>query len=96
VSVIAQTFGFYQTCFCLSAGFDRRGGYIQFDDVENNTSDTIFAVWSISVGVAGSILLGSLAYFVIAWLEQGHLNTFDYENAQKGLLWSRRFKKVRG
>jgi hypothetical protein len=95
-TVIAQTFGFYQTCFCLSAGFDRRGGYIQFDDVENNTSDTIFAVWSISVGVAGSILLGSLAYFVIEWLEQGHLNTFDYENAQKGLLWSRRFKKVRG
>jgi hypothetical protein len=82
-TVIAQTFGFYQTCFCLSAGFDRRGGYIQFDDVENNTSDTIFAVWSISVGVAGSILLGSLAYFVIEWLEQGHLNTFDYGNAQK-------------
>jgi hypothetical protein len=95
-TVIAQTFGFYQTCFCLSAGFDRRGGYIQFDDVENNTSDTIFAVWRISVGVAGSILLGSLAYFVIEWLEQGHLNTFDYENAQKGLLWSRRLKRVRG
>jgi hypothetical protein len=95
-TVIAQTFGFYQTCFCLSAGFDRRGGYIQFDDVENNTSDTIFAVWRISVGVAGSILLGSLAYFVIEWLEQGHLNIFDYENAQKGLLWSRRFKRVRG
>lgn len=95
-TVIAQTFGFYQTCFCMSAGFDRRGRYIQFDDLETNHSDTIYTVWSISVGIAGSILLGSLAYFVIEWLEQGHMNTFSCENAQRGLLCSRRFKKVRG
>lgn len=94
-TTIAQTFGFYQTCFCLSTGFDSRGGYIQFDDVEANHSDTTILVWSISIGVAGSILLISLAYFVMEWLEHGHLNTFDYENAQRGLLWSRRFKKLR-
>lgn len=95
-TVIAQTFGFYQTCFCMSAGFDRRGGYTQFDDLETNHSDTVYTVWSISVGIAGSILLGSLAYFVIEWLEQGHMNTFNCENAQRGLFWSRRLKKVRG
>lgn len=95
-TTLAQTFGFYQTCFCLSTRFDGRLGYIQFDSVEINHSDLTIAVWSVSAGVAGTILLTSLAYFVIEWLEQCHINTFDVANAQRGLLWSRRFKKVRG
>lgn len=95
-TTIAQTFGFYQTCFCLSTRFDGKLGYIQFDNVETNHSDLTITVWSVSAAVAGTILLTSLAYFVIEWLEQCHMNTFDIVNAQKGLLWSRRFKKVRG
>jgi hypothetical protein len=63
--------------------------------VESNHSDLTLTVWSVSAGVAGAILLASLAYFVIEWLEQCHVNTFDVVNAQKGLLWSRRFKNVR-
>jgi hypothetical protein len=94
-TTLAQTFGFYQTCFCLSTRFDGRLGYIQFDNVENNHSDLTITVWSVSAGVAGTILLTSLVYFVIEWLEQCHINTFDVANAQRGLLWSRRFKKVR-
>lgn len=95
-TTIAQTFGFYQTCFCLSTRFDGKLGYIQFDNVEINHSDLTITVWSVSAGVAGTILLTSLAYFVTEWLEQCHMNTYDTTNAQKGLLWSRRFKKVRG
>jgi len=95
-TTLAQTFGFYQTCFCLSTQFDGRLGYIQFDNVEINHSNLTITVWSVSAGVAGTILLTSLAYFVIEWLEQCHVNTFDVVNAQRGLLWSRRFKKVRG
>lgn len=95
-TTIAQTFGFYQTCFCLSTRFDGKLGYIQFDNVEVNHSDITITVWSVSAGVAGTILLSSLAYFVIEWLEQCHMNTYDLTNAQRGLLWSRRFKKVRG
>ena len=95
-TTIAQTFGFYQTCFCLSTRFDGKLGYVQFDDVEINHSDLTITVWSVSAGVAGTILLSSLAYFVIEWLEQCHMNTYDITNAQRGLLWSRRFKKVRG
>jgi hypothetical protein len=95
-TTLAQTFGFYQTCFCLSTRFDGRLGYIQFDNVESNHSDLTITVWSVSAGVAGTILLTSLVYFVIEWLEQCHINTFDVANAQRGLLWSRRFKKVRG
>jgi hypothetical protein len=95
-TTLAQTFGFYQTCFCLSTRFDGRLGYIQFDDVEINHSDLTITVWSVSAGVAGTILLTSLAYFVTEWLEHCHINTFDVLNAQRGLFWSRRFKKVRG
>lgn len=95
-TTVAQTFGFYQTCFCLSNRFDGGLGYIQFDDVEANHSDLTITVWSVSAGVAGTILLTSLAYFVIEWLEQFHLNTFDVANAQRGLLWSRRFNRLRG
>jgi len=95
-TTVAQTFGFYQTCFCLSNRFDGGLGYIQFDDVEANHSDLTITVWSVSAGVAGTILLTSLAYLVIEWLEQCHLNTFDVPNAQRGLLWSRRFKELRG
>ncbi|GAB7334896.1 hypothetical protein MBLNU13_g06787t2 [Cladosporium sp. NU13] len=95
-TILAQTFGFYQTCFCLNTRFDGKLGYIQFDNVEINHSDLTITVWSISAGVAGTILLSSLAYFVIEWLEHCHMNTYDVMNAQRGLLWSRRFKKVRG
>jgi hypothetical protein len=95
-TTLAQTFGFYQTCFCLSTRFDGKLGYIQFDNVEVNHSDLTITVWSVSAGVAGTILLTSLAYFVIEWLEQCHVNTFNVSNAQKGLLWSRRFKKFAG
>lgn len=95
-TTIAQTFGFYQTCFCLSTRFDGKLGYIQFDNVEINHSDLTITVWSVSAGVADTILLVSLAYFVIEWLEQCHVNTYDLTNAQRGLLWARKFKKVRG
>jgi len=95
-TTIAQTFGFYQTCFCLSTRFDGELGYIQFDNLEHNHSDLTITVRSVSAGVAGTILLASLAYFVTEWLEQCHVNTFDVVNAQRGLLWARRFKKVRG
>ncbi|KAM0711307.1 hypothetical protein Q7P35_002047 [Cladosporium inversicolor] len=95
-TTISQTFGFCQTCFCLSTGFDGKLGYIQFDNVEINHSDLTITVWSVSAGVAGTILLTSLAYFVVEWLEQCHLNTYDITNAQRGLLWSRRFQKIRG
>lgn len=95
-TTIAQTFGFYQTCFCLSTRFDGKLGYILFGNVEVNHSDLTITVWSVSAGVAGSILLISLAYFVIEWLEQCHIHTYDLTNAQRGLLWARRFKKVRG
>jgi hypothetical protein len=54
-TTLAQTFGFYQTCFCLSTRFDGRLGYIQFDSVEINHSDLTIAVWSVSAGVAGTI-----------------------------------------
>jgi len=88
-TTIAQTFGFYQTCFCLGTRFDGKLGYIQFDNVESDHFDLTITVWSVSAGVAGTILLASLVYFVVEWLEQCHLNTFDVANAQKGLLWSR-------
>jgi hypothetical protein len=80
-TTIAQTFGFYQTCFCLSTRFDGELGYIQFDILEHNHSDLTITVWSVSSGVAGTILLASLAYFVTEWLEQCHVNTFDVVNA---------------
>lgn len=95
-TTIAQTSGLYQTCFCESAGFDSKGGYIQFDDVDHDDSPTIIIFWSVGTGVAGLILLASLVYFIVEWLEQSHLMTSDYKSAQKGLLWTRRYKRLRG
>jgi hypothetical protein len=95
-TTIAQTFGFYQTCFCESAGFDRRGGYTHFDDIDHDDSEAIIIIWSLGTGAASVILLGSLAYFIVEWLEQSHLMTADFGSAPRGLLWTRRFRRVCG
>lgn len=93
-TIIAQTFGFYQTCFCASTAFPSQGGYIQFDDMAHDDSDDTLIVWSISVGVASFVLPASLVYFVFEWLVQSHLNTSDHRRAQRGLLWTRRYKRL--
>ena len=50
---IAQTFGIYRTCTCLSSAWGPGGGYIQFDEPGKDDSVTIVAVWSVATGVAG-------------------------------------------
>lgn len=94
-TTIAQTFGFYQTCFCLSKAFATQGAYMQLDDIGHDDSDAIIIVWVISAGVAAFVLLASLVYFVVEWLVQSHLNTSDQQSAQRGLLWTRRYKRLR-
>lgn len=92
---IAQTFGIYRTCTCLSSAWGPGGGYIQFNEPGKNDSVTILAVWSVATGVAGTILMTSLMYFILQWCQQSHLMTLDYTEAQRSLMWTRRYKHVR-
>ncbi|KAK3621762.1 hypothetical protein LTR56_009721 [Elasticomyces elasticus] len=93
---ILQTFGFYQTCFCLSASMGFGGGYIEFDDLGHDHTDDVLAIWSFGTVVAGTILLSSLVYIVTQWMEQSHLMTSDYDDARRGLVWTRRCRRARG
>ena len=91
---LAQTFGFYQTCKCQAKVWGGGGGYIPFD-LHRDTSFEIVVTWSLGTALASLILVGSLIYIVQQWCEQSHLMTSDYKSAIRGLMWTRRVKRVR-
>jgi hypothetical protein len=93
---LAQTFGLYQTCWCLSSA-DIRGeqGYIQFDSFGQDTLNIVSVAWSLGTGLAGGILTTSLGYIVWQWCEQSHMMSTDYAKASTGLKWTRNFKRAR-
>lgn len=92
---LAQTFGFYQTCECLSSAWDPRAGYIHFDHEAEDVNSEVEITWITSTVVACCILILSLGYIIVEWCLQSHMATLSYAKARCGLTGARRFRRVK-
>ena len=89
--VLAQTFGAYQTCDCMTSHY---GGKDYLDFTQYDTTNSKWVKYSWTGGASTSILImsGAMLYVVIQWLLQSHLATVNSTKAARGLRRTRRFR----
>lgn len=90
--VMAQTLGSYQTCACQAAIWGSGGGYIDAK-VAIKADGAIVEHWWITGALLSSLIMfTAIAFLVIEWCEQSHLNTVKLKEAMHGLKLTQHFK----
>lgn len=92
--VLAQTFGGYRNCECITSRWASGGGYVDFTQNDNTNSPWVNYYWT-SGTVLGSTTMGiGMIYIVVEWCLQSHLSTEDYAAARRGLDRTRRYRLI--
>ncbi|KAI9699765.1 MAG: hypothetical protein M1836_002800 [Candelina mexicana] len=91
--VMAQTIGSYRTCDCMGSRWGGRGGYINFDLIDQAPASLARGPWVAGTAVACITLGFGCAFIIVEWCCQSHLATADYLSAMNGLRWVRVFKR---
>ncbi|OCL04333.1 hypothetical protein AOQ84DRAFT_324574, partial [Glonium stellatum] len=82
--VLAQTFGSYRTCECVTSRWAGGGGYLDFTQSDVTNSPWVKYYWT-SGTVLGSTTMGiGMIYIVAEWCLQSHLSTESYAAARRG------------
>lgn len=89
--VMAQTIGSYQTCHCQSSLWGRWGGYIDASIAE--MAPGVEKYWLLGALLSSTIMFAAIAFLVIEWCEQSHLNSENFEKAMNGLMVTRYYKR---
>jgi hypothetical protein len=89
--VVAQTWGFYKTCDCVTSNWGGAGGYLDFG-VQDLASPWVARYWITGTLVASSVLGISMFYITVEWCQQSFLSTEDYEGARHGLRMTRMYR----
>jgi hypothetical protein len=93
--IVAQTFGIYHSCVCQSSIWGGGGGYMDFEDTKFYLDHYSIQLHWITGTVVGMLSLGvGLTYILDEWLTQGHLWADNWENAKRGLLRTRRWRRL--
>ncbi len=91
--VLAQTFGAYQTCECMTSSWGRKN-YMDLTQWAWTASSGNHHAWiagtAVSVGIMGLAML----YILLEWCLQSHLNTSDPIKAAHGMRRVRTFRKL--
>jgi hypothetical protein len=93
--VLAQVFGWYKTCYCMTSVWAGGGGYLDFSqqDVSNNKA-WVLIWWSTGTVLTASVMALSMFYITVEWCQQSFLSTEDYGEAMKGLRMTRRYRSA--
>lgn len=92
--VLAQTFGSYRNCECITSRWASGGGYVDFTQNDSTNSPWVNYYWT-SGTVLGSTTMGiGMIYIVVEWCLQSHLSTENYAAAQRGLEHTRRYRLI--
>lgn len=62
---LAQTFGVYRTCDCVTSRWGHGGGYLDFAQQDETTADLIKYTWRIATGIASATMGIGMVYIVI-------------------------------
>ncbi|MCJ1271978.1 hypothetical protein MMC22_011884 [Lobaria immixta] len=90
--VMAQTIGSYQNCKCQAATWSREGGYVDVPVALKAPGHSVEPWWITGVLLSGLIMFIAIAFLVVEWCEQSHLNSVDVDKAMRGLKITQHFK----
>ncbi|KAL1798543.1 hypothetical protein ACET3X_002580 [Alternaria dauci] len=87
--VMAQVFGWYKTCECMTSNWSWGGGYLDF-----NQSNSLWVAWCWISGtvLTATVMSLSMFYITVEWCQQSFLSTEDYDDAMKGLRMTRAYR----
>jgi hypothetical protein len=63
--VLAQTFGWYKTCDCVTSTWGGEGGYLDFSLQDTSNSQWVMYYWTAGSCVTGTVLLLSMFYITV-------------------------------
>ncbi|KAL1612211.1 hypothetical protein SLS60_000435 [Paraconiothyrium brasiliense] len=89
--VVAQTWGFYKTCDCVTSTWGGGGGYLDFG-VQDVASKWVEPYWLTGTLVTSTVMGLSMFYITVEWCQQSFLSTEDYEDARQGLRMTRIYR----
>ena len=90
--VLAQTFGWYRSCSCMTSIWAAGGGYLDFESIVSYKAHGISLYWGSGTALSLVFLTAGLLFIIAEWCSQSHLSTMDYEAASRGLLRTRWWK----
>ena len=90
--VLAQTFGWYKTCACVTSTWGGGGGYLDFDVQDTVESRWVVVYWTTGTVLTGLVMALSMFYITVEWCQQSFLSTEDYSEAMKGLRLTRSYR----
>ncbi|KAJ9623082.1 hypothetical protein H2203_006014 [Taxawa tesnikishii (nom. ined.)] len=91
---LAQTFGAYVNCTCMSSTWAGYGGYIDFTQYSTTNSPWVKFYWTAGTAVSTAILTVAMVYIVAEWCLQSHISTSNYDSAMRGLRRTRQFRRA--
>ena len=89
--VLAQTFGVWQRCECLTSSWDGTD-YMDLTQWAFTNSKWAYHYWIAGTATSVSTMALAIVYICIEWCVQSHLSTSDPEDAADGLQITRRFR----
>lgn len=63
--VLAQTFGWYKTCDCVTSNWAGKGGYLDFSVQDTSNSRWVLWYWTGGTLMTGLVLLFSMFYITV-------------------------------
>ncbi|MCJ1335275.1 hypothetical protein MMC09_000543 [Bachmanniomyces sp. S44760] len=94
--VLAQTFGSYNNCDCMSSIWIGNSGYVDFRDYNHYLAHGAAYYWSVGTGISCFTMGVYFIVMVTEWCTQSHMNTMDFAKARHGLKATRTFKRYTG
>ncbi|KAH7061917.1 hypothetical protein BKA63DRAFT_191724 [Paraphoma chrysanthemicola] len=92
--VLAQTFGWYKTCNCVTSTWGGEGGYLDFAVQDTSNSPWVLYYWTTGTLLTGIVMLGSMFYITVEWCQQSFLSTEVYQDAMDGLHMTRDYRSL--
>jgi hypothetical protein len=86
-TVIAQTTGIYNNCWCLTWG-----GWFNFQTTNYWNAPSVKGHWITALCLCLIVMVLSFAFIIAEWCTQSHMATDNYKKAMKGLARTRTFK----
>ncbi|KAF2829583.1 hypothetical protein CC86DRAFT_318980 [Ophiobolus disseminans] len=90
--VLAQTFGWYKTCDCVTSMWAGGGGYLDFSKQDISNSKWVKYYWTAGTCLTAFVMMSSMFYITVEWCQQSFLSTEIYEDAMTGLGYTRDYR----
>ncbi|KAF2756578.1 hypothetical protein EJ05DRAFT_539505 [Pseudovirgaria hyperparasitica] len=91
--VMAQTFGTYRNCHCVTSTWGGAGGYLDFTQQDTTNNEYVAWYWGTGTLLASATMGISMFYITVEWMQQSWLHTEDYNDAMDGLRKMRTYKR---